>query len=103
MMVLDEVDSTSDRAARELRQECVELPLCVWARRQTRGRGRGRHSWWSDSSSLPFTLAVDPDEHGVARAAEPKLALATAVAVIEALAGLGLDAPALGIRWPNDI
>jgi BirA family transcriptional regulator, biotin operon repressor / biotin---[acetyl-CoA-carboxylase] ligase len=103
MVVLDEVDSTSDRAAQLIRRGDLALPLCVWARRQTRGRGRGSHSWWSDSGSLTFTLALDPAAHGVAGESEPKLALATAVAVIEALNGLGFDSPALGIRWPNDV
>lgn len=103
MIVLDEVDSTSDRAAQLVRQGSGPLPLCVWARRQTRGRGRGDHSWWSDTGSLTFTLAIDPVGEGMTGESEPKLALATAVAVIEALVELGFDAPAMGIRWPNDI
>jgi BirA family biotin operon repressor/biotin-[acetyl-CoA-carboxylase] ligase len=103
MVALDEVDSTSDRAAELVRPGGLTLPLCVWARRQTRGRGRGDHSWWSDAGSLTFTLAIDPAAHGVAGDSEPKLALATAVAVIEALVELGFDSPALGIRWPNDV
>lgn len=103
MVALEEVDSTSDRAAELVRRGGVALPLCVWARRQTRGRGRGTHTWWSDSGSLTFTLALDPEAHGVARAAEPKIALATAVAVIDALIERGFESPALGIRWPNDV
>lgn len=103
MVELEEVDSTSDCAARLVRDGRTPLPLGVWARRQTRGRGRGSHSWWSDSGSLTFTLAIDPDEHGLTRESEPKLALATAVAVIDAMEGLGFGSPALGIRWPNDV
>ncbi len=103
MVALDEVDSTSDRAAHLVRSETVALPLCVCARRQTRGRGRGTHSWWSDSGSLTFTVAIDPLAHGLASESEPKLALAMAVAVIAALTELGFDSPALGIRWPNDL
>jgi BirA family biotin operon repressor/biotin-[acetyl-CoA-carboxylase] ligase len=103
MVVLDEVDSTSDHAAELVRGGSQALPLCVWAKRQSRGRGRGRHSWWSDSGGLTFTVAIDPEAHGLARESEPKLALATAVAVIEALIRLGFDSPTLGIRWPNDV
>jgi BirA family biotin operon repressor/biotin-[acetyl-CoA-carboxylase] ligase len=103
MVVRDEVDSTSDRAADLVRDGSIPLPLGVWAERQTRGRGRGDHTWWSDSGSLTFTLAIDPAAHGLVPASEPKLALATAVAVIDALAELGFDSPALGIRWPNDV
>ena len=61
----DEVDSTSDRAAALIREGTVELPMAVWARRQTRGRGRGNHAWWSDDGSLTFTLAIDPTAHGL--------------------------------------
>jgi BirA family biotin operon repressor/biotin-[acetyl-CoA-carboxylase] ligase len=103
MVLLDEVDSTSNRAAQLVREESVELPLCIWARRQTHGRGRGTHSWWSDSGSLTFTVAIDPTAQGLAGESEPKLALGTAVSVIDALDELGYRSPALGIRWPNDI
>jgi BirA family biotin operon repressor/biotin-[acetyl-CoA-carboxylase] ligase len=99
----DVVDSTNDRAAALVRAENAELPLAVWARRQTRGRGRDGHTWWSDSGSLTFTLAIDPAAHCVSLDDEPKLALATAVAVIDALFELGLESPSLGIRWPNDL
>ena len=103
MVALDEVDSTSDRAAQLVREAIHPLPFCVWAKKQSRGRGRGLHTWWSDSGSLTFTLALDPIAHGVAREDEPRIALAAAVAVIEAIVELGIPAPPLGIRWPNDI
>ena len=79
------------------------LPLAVWAKSQTRGRGRGSHRWWSDAGSLTFTLAIDPAAHGLAVEHEPKLALATAVAVIEALTSSSSVKPSIGIRWPNDL
>ena len=99
----DVVDSTSDRAAELVREGRMKLPLLVWARTQTRGRGRGIHRWWSDKGSLTFTLAIDPLEHRLSIENEPRLALATAVAVIEALDGSTSGAPPLGIRWPNDL
>ncbi len=103
MVVFDQLDSTSDHAAELVREATHELPLVVWARRQTRGRGRGIHEWWSDSGSLTFTLAIDPERHGLAVADEPKLALVMALSLIKALAALRLDSPSLGIRWPNDL
>jgi BirA family biotin operon repressor/biotin-[acetyl-CoA-carboxylase] ligase len=97
------VDSTSERAADLLRQGLDELPLVVWARTQTRGRGRGSHRWWSDAGSLTFTIAIDPTAHDLAVQHEPKLALATAVAVIDALGELEVGGSRIGIRWPNDL
>jgi BirA family transcriptional regulator, biotin operon repressor / biotin---[acetyl-CoA-carboxylase] ligase len=99
----DVADSTNDRAAELLRNGRLKLPLLVWARTQTRGRGRGLNEWWSDKGSLTFTLAIDPLEHQLSIENEPRLALAIAVAVIEALDRLNLGSPALGIRWPNDL
>jgi BirA family biotin operon repressor/biotin-[acetyl-CoA-carboxylase] ligase len=97
------VDSTSNVAAGLVRQGTESLPLLVWARRQTAGRGRGSHGWWSDAGSLTFTVAIDPASHRVPVGYEPALALATAVAVIEAIHELDRAAPSVGIRWPNDL
>ena len=99
----DVVDSTSDVAAELVRTGAVALPLAVSAHRQTRGRGRGDHKWWSDTGSLTFTLAIDPAAHGLVQIVEPSVALAAAVAVIDALGELGFGEPGLGIRWPNDV
>jgi len=86
-----------------LLQGLDELPFLVWADSQTLGRGRGENQWWSDEGSLTFTLALDPASHGLRIDQEPRLALMTAVAVIEAIGALGLTDPGIGIRWPNDI
>jgi BirA family biotin operon repressor/biotin-[acetyl-CoA-carboxylase] ligase len=99
----DELDSTSDRAAALVRLGISELPLAVWCRRQTRGRGRRASTWWSDAGSLTFTVAIDPAAHCVTPEREPSLALVTSVAAIEALGTLELGGPTLGIRWPNDV
>jgi BirA family transcriptional regulator, biotin operon repressor / biotin---[acetyl-CoA-carboxylase] ligase len=96
------VPSTSDLARQLIVAGEGELPFAVWASRQTRGRGRGANLWWSDPGSLTFTVALDPSAHALRIEHEPRLALATAVAIIEAIVPLGLS-QAPGIRWPNDI
>ena len=93
------VESTSDLARQLVAVGSIPLPFVVRADRQTRGRGRGDHSWWSAAGSLTFTIALDPAASGLRPEHEPRLALATAVALIEAI---GPVAP-LGIRWPNDV
>jgi BirA family biotin operon repressor/biotin-[acetyl-CoA-carboxylase] ligase len=96
------IASTNDLARELVIAGEVALPLVVWAKRQTAGRGRGQNAWWSDEGSLTFTIAIDPKMHGLLTEHEPRMALATAVALIDALAPV-LPARALGIRWPNDI
>jgi len=103
MVGYEVVDSTNDRAADLLHGGLDALPLVVWAKTQRRGRGRGSNHWWSGAGSLTFTLAIDPAAYGLTVEHEPKLALATAVAVIEALRELELSRPSIGIRWPNDL
>ena len=97
----ESLDSTSDTARELVARGGIELPLLVLAHRQTAGRGRGDHSWWSGEGSLTFTIAIDPAAHGLRPEHEPRVALAVAVAlcrVIEADADVSPQ-----IRWPNDV
>lgn len=103
LRVFDELESTSDRARSMIQEGAPSLPLAVRALRQTVGRGQRDSRWWSDEGSLTFTLVLDPSAHGLRLDQQPRLSLMTAVAVIEAIAALGLSAPGIGIRWPNDV
>ena len=103
LRVFDELESTSDLARSLILEGTPLLPLAVRALRQTVGRGQRESRWWSDAGSLTFTLVIDPAAHGLRLDQHPRLSLMTAVAVIEAIAALGLSAPGIGIRWPNDV
>ncbi|MGD7653117.1 MAG: biotin--[acetyl-CoA-carboxylase] ligase [Verrucomicrobiales bacterium] len=68
------------------------------ALRQTAGRGRRGATWFaSPGDSLAFSILLRPDEP---QALWPRLALATGLAVAEAVESFG---PAAGIKWPNDV
>lgn len=73
----------------------------ILAGQQTAGRGRGSNRWWSSGGAITFSYVTRPAA-ALDRAHWPRLSLAAAVAVCEALAEL---APGLqpGIRWPNDV
>ena len=99
----DVVESTNDLAREHLLAGDVPPPFVVRSARQTKGRGRGANSWWSDEGSLTFTIAVRLASHALTFAHEPRLALATAVAIIEAIQPAVSNPSLLGIRWPNDV
>lgn len=98
----DVLDSTSNLARRLVESGGIELPMLVRAATQTAGRGRGDRSWWSDEGSLTFTVALDPEAHGLRREHEPRVALTMALVVLDAFAPY-LPPGAGGIRWPNDV
>lgn len=103
MIVVDAAASTNDDAKRRLSEgEREAFPLCLRALRQTRGRGRGSNSWWSDEGSLTFTLVLDPAAEGISREREPLIALSCAVGAIRAVERWAPLRP-VGLRWPNDL
>jgi len=68
----------------------------IVADRQTHGRGRGQHRWWTGPGSLACTLLLDPAHLRLAgrqapvdlRAQSHLLGLATTLAMIEAISAL---------------
>ncbi len=98
LIVLDEVDSTNDEAARQL-SSGRPTPFAVLARRQTRGRGRFGRVWHSESASnLYASFAFRPR---VAPERMPTFTLWMGLNVCELLANFAQITP--GIKWPNDI
>lgn len=107
----DVVTSTQDEAGRLWRQG-QHTPFAVLAAEQTAGRGRlGRGFVTPPGGGLALTVALRTDLPVGARTWFP---LAAGLAVIDSLAGAGLDltpvrrGPAgtvghVGLKWPNDI
>ena len=98
LLVLEEVDSTNDEAARQLSAGRA-TPFAVLARRQTRGRGRFGRIWHSESTtslyaSFAFRPRVEPERMQT-------FTLWMGVNVCELLANFAQVTP--GIKWPNDI
>jgi len=95
--------STNDRARQWAEQGAGALPLLVVADVQAAGRGRGGHRWWTGQGSLAFSVLLDPGQAAVGPGGQsPLVALAAAVAVVEAVAPL-VGSHAVGIHWPNDV
>jgi BirA family biotin operon repressor/biotin-[acetyl-CoA-carboxylase] ligase len=98
LTVLDEVDSTNDEAARALAAG-RPAPFAIFARRQTRGRGRFGRTWHSEAngnlySSFAFRPRLAPDSMQT-------FTLWLGVNLCELVARFVPAEP--GIKWPNDL
>ncbi|HVS54479.1 MAG TPA: biotin--[acetyl-CoA-carboxylase] ligase [Opitutaceae bacterium] len=98
LLVLDEVDSTNDEAARQL-GEGRATPFAVLARRQTHGRGRFGRTWHSEANgnlyaSFAFRPRVEPERMQT-------FTLWMGVNLCELLANFAHVTAAL--KWPNDL
>ncbi len=97
---LTDVSSTNTECLERARKGALS-GLWVTAVRQTGGRGRRGRAWFSEPGNLYASLmlidAAPMDRLG-------SLPLAVAVAVQDAISRvMPLDAPAVLIKWPNDI
>lgn len=97
LLVKESVASTNDEV-RRLGEQGASEGMIVLAEKQTEGRGRRGAAWFSPpGESLAFSVLLRPAEP---KALWPRLALATGLAVAEALEE---HVPLAGIKWPNDV
>jgi BirA family biotin operon repressor/biotin-[acetyl-CoA-carboxylase] ligase len=90
--------STQDEARRRAGEGAREL--VVVAGEQTGGHGRRGRRWTSPPGNLYATLVTAPDFPPAYR---PAASLLAATALCRALEGLAATAPALAVKWPNDV
>ncbi len=92
------IASTNDRA-QALAQEGAAHGTLVVADEQTAGRGRFERSWSTPPrSALALSLILRPED--ITQVALARMNMLGALAVVESLATLGLEAR---IKWPNDV
>lgn len=96
---LGEVASTNDEAVRLAETGAPEAQV-VWARAQTRGRGRHGRSWASPVGNLYASVLLRP---ACSMRAAAGLSLVSGLAVVEALQTLGPGLAELKLKWPNDV
>ena len=97
LMIRESVESTNDEV-HSLAKNGAPHGRIVLAERQTAGRGRRGAAWFAPTGeSLAFSILLRPTE---AKTLWPRLALATGLAVAEAIESFGLQ---VGIKWPNDV
>ena len=114
----DELPSTNDLALElAIAAPATDLPLLVLAVRQTRGRGRGDHRWWSTDGALTFSLILDTESLQLMPRRWPRISLVTGIAVANTLLGhlpreqLPMERMPMEripnhevrVKWPNDV
>src|SRR5688500_16338508 len=87
--------STNDHASVLRERGTLYAPAVVLAGRQTAGRGRGSHRWWSAGGCLTVTFVLPAD----AAVAPHQVPLLAGLAVRRAAAGLA-DGAAVQLKWP---
>jgi BirA family biotin operon repressor/biotin-[acetyl-CoA-carboxylase] ligase len=111
--VRDELPSTNDLALElAVAAPAAELPLLVVAGRQTSGRGRGDHRWWSTDGALTFSLVLDTEALQLQPRRWPRISLATGIAVantvrsqlpLESKSNQKMPGSEVRVKWPNDV
>lgn len=96
--LLHEVDSTNDYLKQRVPLADARARACI-AEWQRSGRGRRGRQWVSPYAANLYLSLAWGFEQGLENPGG--LSLASAVAVLRALHGLGIGA--LGLKWPNDI
>src|SRR5690606_28847826 len=94
--------STNDRALQLAADLNTPVPHLVLADQQTRGRGRGQNTWWSNAGSLTFSLLMELDAGRLPMSRWPEVSLTVGSSICSALSGL-LPGEELGLKWPNDV
>jgi BirA family transcriptional regulator, biotin operon repressor / biotin---[acetyl-CoA-carboxylase] ligase len=90
--------STNDHAAVMRRAGELYAPAVVLTGRQTAGRGRGAHAWWSGPGCLTVTFVLPVDQQLLPH----QIPLLAGLAVRNAAAELSGSA-AVALKWPNDL
>jgi BirA family biotin operon repressor/biotin-[acetyl-CoA-carboxylase] ligase len=97
-----ELGSTNDYALSRAAEVDLVLPRLIWTGRQTAGRGRGSHEWWSAAGALTFSLLIDGPVSGLPAERWPQVSMVTALAVAETLQQF-VPEDRIGLKWPNDV
>ena len=102
LIALEKVGSTNEEAKLLARRGEIEAPdgTLIWAREQTRGRGRLGRNWSSPPGNLYTSLILRPD---VALTQMSELSFVGALAVYDALGSLCEPGHQVHLKWPNDI
>lgn len=93
--IYPDLPSTNSYGRERIRAGCPSGTV-IWALRQSAGRGRGGRQWFSDGSSLTFSVLLK----FLAGQKTALLPLTVGLGLIEAFGGLTNQ---IKVKWPNDL
>lgn len=99
LLSYDELDSTNEEA-RRLAEGGGAHGAVIWAKRQTKGRGRLGRLWVSAEGNLFCSILLNPRCNQKTAA---QLSFVTSVAAVEALRSIVPDEEEINCKWPNDV
>ena len=99
MIELSTTTSTNDEAVKLIKSGQASDGLVVWAKEQTKGRGRRGRVWISPPGNLHCSMILDISAQ---RATAAQLGFVAAIALVDALTHL-MPHTAFQAKWPNDV
>lgn len=99
LVPLERVESTNDEAKR-LAAAGAEDGTLVWAREQSKGRGRQGRSWTSPPGNLYLSLVLRPD---CTPAEAAQLGFVAALGVGDGVGSVAPPMVEVHYKWPNDV
>lgn len=102
LIELEAVDSTMDEARRRAEQGEDEAPdgTLIWAKEQTKGRGRRGREWVSPRGNFYASLILRPE---VPLAEAAQLGFVAGIAIYDTIGELCEPGYECRLKWPNDI
>jgi BirA family biotin operon repressor/biotin-[acetyl-CoA-carboxylase] ligase len=99
LLAFDELDSTNEEAKRLARAGGGHGAV-IWAKKQTKGRGRLGREWVSKDGNLFFSVLLSPDKPMEELA---ELSFVASSALVDAIQPVLEKGHKLTCKWPNDI
>ena len=98
LVLFDEIDSTNSEAIRIAKNGKIDSNYAIFAKSQTKGRGRSGKNWQSTFGNLHVSFLIKPNKK---LELLPQLSFITALVVYDTIKSFKPND--IKLKWPNDI
>ncbi|WP_341757823.1 biotin--[acetyl-CoA-carboxylase] ligase [Candidatus Tisiphia endosymbiont of Ditula angustiorana] len=100
LLIFDEIDSTSSEAIR-MAKACPDKNYVIFAKNQTKSRGRNTKAWHSSLGNLYVSILLN---HKIDLNFIPQLSFVMAIVVYKTIRSLWVESENfIKLKWPNDV